>query len=263
MAGVESRARGESADGGDGAARPLTVDQQRLCERWRPLALALTLKRLHVAGLAHHEDEAAGLAADALVSAAQRWVPAESRFPWYLRMRVQAVMSRFIHRHPETTSLDELLPGSDLDTFASRLSAEREEEGAASDARDLSRRAEAEIVDRLVQGRDGDVARRQAHEAFETWWACAMEGRSGAEVARAHGVSPQAVAMRLARVQRVVEAWARAVRGDTPAKNRRGGLASDRAGTAVGRDPSARAEGQRAGCDDLACHRLAEHGLIS
>ncbi|NTX57370.1 hypothetical protein [Myxococcus sp. CA039A] len=247
MSGVEARARGESADGGEGAARPLTVDQQRLCERWRPLALGLTLKRLHGAGLGHHEDEAAGLAADALVSAAQRWVPSESRFPWYLRMRVQAVMSRFIHRHPETTSLDEMLPGSDLDTFASRLAAEREEEGAASDARELSRRAEAEIVARLVQGRDGDVARRQAHEAFETWWGCAMEGRSGAEVARARGVSPQAVAMRLARVQRVVEAWARAVRGDTPAKNRRGGLASDRAGTAVGRDPSARAEGQRAG----------------
>jgi len=191
------------------------VEQQHLCERWRPLALGLTLKRLHGAGLGHHEDEAAGLAADALVSAAQRWVPSESRFPWYLRMRVRAVMSRFIYRHPETTSLDELLPGSDLDTFASRLAAELEEEGAASDARELARRAEAEIVARLVQGRDGDVARRQAHEAFETWWGCAMEGRSMATMGRGRGVSRQAVAQRVARVERVFAAWVRAVRGES------------------------------------------------
>lgn len=210
---------------------PLTAAQQATVTQWHPLACKYTLKALHGRGLGHYEDEAEGLAADALMGAVNVWEPRRGSFASCLKWWVLAVVNvfrthgaRVVHQAEHAT---ELLPTYTLDapvttgplishpmTWLDLLEAAPDDVSGAVDATRLYRAAEVVVTRRLVAESGGRLTPEMAANFYSVW----VDRKTGEDETPMHfigwawGVSRQMAQQRVARVEAAFESWAAEIR---------------------------------------------------
>lgn len=210
--------------------QPLTAEQQATVVQWRPLACKYVLKSLHGLGLGHFEDEAEGLAADALMGAVRVWDPRRGAFAsclkWWVRATVRVFRAhgaRVVHQAEDTR---EFLPAFSLNaplkgdsqgvlTWEERLLDDSlGDPSEAVDAARLLRAAEVILTGRLEAESDGHVSREMAEAFYRVWFDREVDGDDTPMhlIGWAWGVSRQRAHQRLDRVRAGFEEWARDIR---------------------------------------------------
>lgn len=210
--------------------QPLTREQQATVIQWRPLAIKYTLNALHGLGLGHHEDEATGLAAEALIGAVYVWNPKRGAFASCLKWWVRAVVrvfrahgARVVHQAEDTK---DFLPSFSLNvpvhaapgnrhptTWEDLLVSEASDPADTVDSARLSRAAEAHVT-RALRDEGGHVSEAAAHLFYDVW----LARTTGEDDTPMHligwswGVSRQRAQQRVAQVQAAFEDWARPIR---------------------------------------------------
>lgn len=217
--------------------QPLTREQQATIVQWRPLAIKYTLKALHGLGLGHYEDEAAGLAAEALIGAVYVWNPKRGAFASCLKWWVMSVAKTFcahgartVHQsgkareYVDSWSLDAPLTrggGALADgTWQDRLADDSIPDPA--DAVDAPRlyRDVYRALPRLVAGKGAKAKElRYAKESVRIWGLRALGDEEPEDVTleklgQEVGVSRERIRQREAKVQRAFERWAEQIRSE-------------------------------------------------
>lgn len=215
--------------------QPLTREQQTTVTQWRPLAIKYMLKALHGLGLGHYEDEATGLAAEALMGAVYVWNPKRGSFASCLKWWVLSVAKTFsahgartVHQsgkareHVDSWSLNAPLErtGGALESGEWQDLLADDSVGDPSVPVDAPRliRAAAHVLPRLVAGPGAKAKElRYARESVRIWGLRAFGEEEPEDVTleklgQEIGVSRERIRQREAKVQRVFEQWAAGIR---------------------------------------------------
>lgn len=213
--------------------KPLTREQQATVTKWLPLACKYTLWGLIQRGLRHYEDEAEGLAAEAILDAVRMWVPERGPFPACLKWWVWSTLNKFSAHGARTVHqserADEYLDAWSLNmpvtdgyhggvtqivTFQDLLVDDSiGDPSEPVDAGRLSRAVPLILARRIAATIPRADALESARQSVRLWYAREVDDDVTLdELAQQMGISRQAVQQRTARVQDVFERWAREVR---------------------------------------------------
>lgn len=216
--------------------QPLTREQQVTVVKWRALGIKYMLHALRKRGLEHFNDEAEGLAHEALMEAVRVWEPKRGAFAsclkWWIRNAADlfsAHGARTVHQsghaveHVDAWSLDAPVRMNNhsgleqLTTWMDLLPDDSlHEPSEAVDIRRLTRAIPLVMAERLTRHAKNRNAREYAEDSVSIWWERQQAEEFG-EIpleAFAHilGVSRQRVSQREAMVQKEFEKWAREIR---------------------------------------------------
>lgn len=211
---------------------PLTAEQQATVVKWLPAARKFARRIMaRRRSLRHIDDEAYSIGYEAACRAVLTWKPHLGAYStclihWirHFAHMAECHYSRVVHlprkydgpsvaraysleaefhkgdaMHGHDVTWKDMLRGNDVIASAEATSALK---------------VLAEHIHEVLSRRGGD---RQARIAVEWWRRRAVYGDEFGVIAKAHGVSRQAVEQRVARVQRVVDAWSVRVRREQEA----------------------------------------------
>lgn len=216
--------------------KPLTREQQATVTKWLPLACKYTLWGLIQRGLRHYEDEAEGLAAEALLDAVRVWEPERGPFPACLKWWVWSTLNKFSAHGARTVHQSEHaeeyvdawslnMPATDgyhggvtqIVTFQDLLVDDSVSDPTEDvDARRLARAVPIVLRQRMSREANTNKAREYAAESVSIWWK-RLQAEEYGEIPLQHfadvlGVCRERIRQREAQVQREFEEWARELR---------------------------------------------------